>query len=103
MQAAAQEQQLLLTDAHCHPQLDPANMPAVLNLRSSRLAAMSVSHDVDWDIMLQLHKLAGTHGRRTQGAPAPHLGAPHARTVCQAAAAAARRPPSLLCTTQVTR
>lgn len=59
MQAAPQQQQLLLIDAHCHPQLDPAHMPAVLNLRSSRLAAMSVCYDVDWDIMLQLHKLAG--------------------------------------------
>lgn len=61
MQATAQ--QLLLTDAHCHPQLDPANMQAVLLLQSSRLAAMSVSYDVDWDIMLQLHKLAGAWGR----------------------------------------
>jgi hypothetical protein len=69
MQAAPQQatgsstgdQQLvsLLTDAHCHPQLDPANMQAVLQLHSSKLAAMSVSYDVDWDIMLQLHKLAG--------------------------------------------
>lgn len=49
----------LLTDAHCHPQLDPANLHAVVGLQSSKLAAMSVSHDVDWDIMLQLHKLAG--------------------------------------------
>lgn len=62
MQAAAQ-QQLLLTDAHCHPQLDPANMAAVRQLRSNRLAAMSVSYDVDWDIMLQLHKLAGAWGQ----------------------------------------
>lgn len=49
----------LLADAHCHPQLDPANMHEVLNLQSCHLAAMSVSYDVDWDIMLQLHKLAG--------------------------------------------
>lgn len=50
---------LHLTDAHCHPQLDPANMQAVLQLKSSKLAAMSVSYDVDWEIMLQLHQLAG--------------------------------------------
>jgi len=50
---------LHLTDAHCHPQLDPANMQAVLQLQSSHLAAMSVSYDVDWEIMLQLHQLAG--------------------------------------------
>lgn len=49
----------LLADAHCHPQLDPANMHEVLRLQTRHLAAMSVSYDVDWDIMLQLHKLAG--------------------------------------------
>jgi hypothetical protein len=54
----------LLTDAHCHPQLDPANLHAVVGLQSSKLAAMSVSYDVDWDIMLQLHKLAGVPGTR---------------------------------------
>ena len=50
----------LLTDCHCHPQLDPAHMQAVQQLRASSLAAMSVSHDVDWAIMQQLHQLAGT-------------------------------------------
>lgn len=49
----------LLADAHCHPQLDPANMHEVRSLQSCRLAAMSVAHDVDWDIMMELHKLAG--------------------------------------------
>lgn len=49
----------LLTDAHCHPQLDPANMSAVLQLKASRLAAMSVSYDVDWKLMQQLHQMAG--------------------------------------------
>lgn len=59
--ASQQQQQLMqqLTDAHCHPQLDPAHLQAVLGLHSHKLAAMSVSYDVDWDIMLQLHKLAG--------------------------------------------
>lgn len=78
MQAAPQQaadsstgsQQLvsLLTDAHCHPQLDPANMQAVLQLHSNKLAAMSVSYDVDWDIMLQLHKLAGVYSGCMAGA-----------------------------------
>lgn len=35
-------------------------MQAVLQLQSSHLAAMSVSYDVDWEIMLQLHQLAGS-------------------------------------------
>jgi hypothetical protein len=49
----------MLSDAHCHPQLDPAHLQAVPHLRCGHLAAMSVSYDVDWGIMLQLHKLAG--------------------------------------------
>jgi hypothetical protein len=59
--ALASRQQLtqLLTDAHCHPQLDPANMQAVLQLQSSKVAAMCVSYDVDWELMLQLHHMAG--------------------------------------------
>lgn len=63
MEAQQKQQQTdvmhLLADAHCHPQLDPANMREVLNLQACHLAAMSVSYDVDWEIMLQLHKLAG--------------------------------------------
>lgn len=59
--AAADQQELmeLLADAHAHPQLDPANMQRVSQLQCSHVAAMSVSYDVDWDIMLQLHQLAG--------------------------------------------
>lgn len=49
----------VLSDAHSHPQLDPAHLQAVAHLRCHHLAAMSVSYDVDWDITLQLHKLAG--------------------------------------------
>lgn len=48
-----------LPDAHCHPQLDPANLVATLQLRTPRLAAMSVAHDVDWQGMAQLVALAG--------------------------------------------
>lgn len=61
-----QQQASLLTDAHCHPQLDPANMQALLQLQNSKLAAMSVGYDVDWNIMLQLHKLAGARSFRWQ-------------------------------------
>jgi hypothetical protein len=59
--AAREQQQLmeLLADAHAHPQLDPANMQLVQQLQCCHVAAMSVSYDVDWDIMLQLHQLAG--------------------------------------------
>lgn len=49
----------MLADAHAHPQLDPANMKQVLHLQCCQVAAMSVSYDVDWDIMLQLHSIAG--------------------------------------------
>jgi hypothetical protein len=77
--ALASRQQLtqLLNDAHCHPQLDPANMQAVLQLQSSKLAAMCVSYDVDWDLMLKLHHMAGglhlvcvQGGSSAAGAPA---------------------------------
>jgi hypothetical protein len=59
--AEAEQQQLmhLLADAHAHPQLDPANMQRVKQLQCCHVAAMSVSYDVDWDIMLQLHQMAG--------------------------------------------
>jgi hypothetical protein len=59
--AEAQQQQLmaLLADAHAHPQLDPANMQRVKQLQCCHVAAMSVSYDVDWDLMLQLHQMAG--------------------------------------------
>jgi hypothetical protein len=60
-QEAAGQQQLmaLLADSHAHPQLDPANMQRVLQLQCCHVAAMSVSYDVDWDIMLQLQQIAG--------------------------------------------
>lgn len=59
--AAAEQQQLmaLLADAHAHPQLDPANMHRVMELQCCHVAAMSVSYDVDWEIMLQLQQMAG--------------------------------------------
>lgn len=56
-----------LADAHCHPQLDPANMHAVSQLQSNKVAAMSVSYDVDWGIMLQLRRMAGVFAVQSPG------------------------------------
>ncbi|KAF8063711.1 scn1 [Scenedesmus sp. PABB004] len=47
-----------LADAHCHPQLDPARLGDVVALACPRLAAMSVSLDVDWDLTARLARLA---------------------------------------------
>jgi hypothetical protein len=55
----------LLTDAHCHPQLDPGRLDAVSSLSARRIAVMSVAYDVDWELTAALGAAAGAGGANT--------------------------------------